>query len=203
MDHGMDTSNTDTAATGVPGGAVPDPSPGVVPPSPSPGGGVPGSSPGAGPPSPGSSTSTTSTTSTIIYTPSASENEEDSDSDQGMRNLDFVQLWADYFQAGEFRDWQRLMADLGFPGSFQSRTQCRKALATIWISIPQFLTATTKPEDVIFFTSERALCSYTTKTRTSFPRRAIPSQSPLRQLLAHVRRHSRRRTTTMTTSEAA
>ncbi|KAM0276657.1 hypothetical protein ACHAQH_006518 [Verticillium albo-atrum] len=136
--------------------------------------------------------SSTGSPCTFMYIPSHSEGDgEDDEEDQGTHHLDFDQQWALYFHEGGIHDWQRLMADLGFLGVFQSRTQCRKALLTIWICLPQFLVAERKPEDVIFFTSERALSIYATKMNMTFSKRAIASQSPLRQLLGHLRRHQR------------
>ncbi|OTA82800.1 hypothetical protein M434DRAFT_16899 [Hypoxylon sp. CO27-5] len=48
----------------------------------------------------------------------------------------------EYFRTGNLSDWQRFMLDLGIPGHFPSKNQCRKALKHVWVNIVDFLQAT-------------------------------------------------------------
>lgn len=68
-----------------------------------------------------------------------------------------------------------------------------QALKGVWVNIHDFLDAENKPNDVVFFKSERALAAYTLNTRKLFPRRKISQGSPLRDLLAHILRRQKLR----------
>lgn len=63
-----------------------------------------------------------------------------------------------------------------------------QALRGVWVNIHDFLAAENKPDDVVFFKSQRQLALYTLKTKKIFPRREIPPGSPLRDLLARILR---------------
>ncbi|KAL2756362.1 hypothetical protein ACRALDRAFT_210464 [Sodiomyces alcalophilus JCM 7366] len=105
------------------------------------------------------------------------------------RDQRLLALWEAYFGQGTLSDWQRLMADLGFQREFASKTQCRKVLRSVWVNIPQFLEAGSKPSDVLVFASQRRLAHYTKLTGRIFPNLNIPPGSPLRKLLGHVGRY--------------
>ncbi|KAI0442515.1 hypothetical protein F4803DRAFT_373340 [Xylaria telfairii] len=94
--------------------------------------------------------------------------------------------WEKYMGHGELEDWQRLMKDLGFEENFPSKTQCRKALKTVWVNIPDFLQAVKKGHPVYHFQSQRDLAEYTKKHRRFYPKDSIEKHSPLKQLLAHI-----------------
>ncbi|KAI1145500.1 hypothetical protein F4825DRAFT_243214 [Nemania diffusa] len=97
-----------------------------------------------------------------------------------------VAAWETYMGSSELEDWQRLMSDLGFEEEFPSKTQCRKALKTVWVNIPDFLHAIKNDKPVYHFPSQNALAVYTKKKRRFFPKKAIDKGSPLKQLLAHI-----------------
>ncbi|KAI0416082.1 hypothetical protein F5X98DRAFT_376062 [Xylaria grammica] len=94
--------------------------------------------------------------------------------------------WEKYMGRGDLEDWQRLMKDLGFEEEFPSKTQCRKALKTIWVNIPDFLDAVKGGQPVYRFENQHQLAAYTRKWRRYFPKRNITKGSPLRQLLAQI-----------------
>ncbi|KAH8157174.1 hypothetical protein CIB48_g11070 [Xylaria polymorpha] len=94
--------------------------------------------------------------------------------------------WEKYMGDGELEDWQRLMKDLGFEENFPSKTQCRKALKTVWVNIPDFLRAVKKGHPVYHFQSQSDLAEYTKKHQRFYPRNSIDPHSPLKQLLAHI-----------------
>ncbi|KAI1131769.1 hypothetical protein F5Y10DRAFT_45259 [Nemania abortiva] len=94
--------------------------------------------------------------------------------------------WEKYMGLGELEDWQRLMRDLGFEEEFPSKSQCRKALKTVWVNIPDFLDAVKKGDPIHHFPSQRALAEYTREEHRVYPRKNIPKGSPLKQLLAQI-----------------
>lgn len=71
-------------------------------------------------------------------------------------------------------------------GGVAHKAGCVQALKDVWVNIHDFLDAKHKPDDVVFFSSERELATYTRKTRKFFPRGNISRGSPLRDLLAHI-----------------
>ncbi|GAP83335.1 hypothetical protein SAMD00023353_0203150 [Rosellinia necatrix] len=97
-----------------------------------------------------------------------------------------VERWEVYMGMGELEDWQRLMKDLGFEEEFPSKTQCRKALKTVWVNIHDFLNAIENGQPVPCFPSQRDLARYTKENGLFYPRRKIRKGSPLRQLLAQI-----------------
>ncbi|KAI0452720.1 hypothetical protein F5B21DRAFT_505947 [Xylaria acuta] len=99
---------------------------------------------------------------------------------------DVVVQWKQYMGNGELEDWKRLMRDLGFEEDFPSKTQCRKALKTVWVNIPDFLQAVKHGHPVHHFQSQSELAEYTKREGLFYPKRAIEKRSPLRQLLAHI-----------------
>ncbi|KKY38413.1 hypothetical protein UCDDA912_g01731 [Diaporthe ampelina] len=102
---------------------------------------------------------------------------------------DIAGKWDEYFgkNDNDLTKWKRLCHDLGKPSeTFTSKTQCRNALKGVWVNIHDFLAAENKPDDVVFFKSERALAAYTRRTRKLFPRHEVTRGSPLRDLLAHI-----------------
>ncbi|KAI1169556.1 hypothetical protein F4777DRAFT_584802 [Nemania sp. FL0916] len=104
-------------------------------------------------------------------------------------NKDVVIEWEKYMGHGELADWQRLMRDLGFDEEFTSKTQCRKALGTVWVNIRDFLDAVKNERPVKHFPNEKALAAYTASTRKFYPRHRIPKDSPLKKLLAGIFKH--------------
>ncbi|KAF2965148.1 hypothetical protein GQX73_g8418 [Xylaria multiplex] len=96
--------------------------------------------------------------------------------------------WGKYMGRGDLEDWQRLMRDLGFEEEFVSKTQCRKTLKAVWVNIHDFLDAVKKGEPVHHFESQDQLARYTIKNRLFYPKKNIEKGSPLRQLLAQIRR---------------
>lgn len=100
--------------------------------------------------------------------------------------------WEQYMGKGELEDWQRLMRDLGFDEEFTSKTQCRVALKSVWVNIVDFLRATKHGYPVHHFESEQELAKYTAASRKLYPKNAIPKNSPLRKLLAHMPRPSKK-----------
>lgn len=105
------------------------------------------------------------------------------------REPDVVKKWKAYFgddSFGSLEHWRQLCWDLGLGDSFTSKTQCRKALKTVWVNIPDFLNAVNRPNDVAFFPSQQALAAYTVETRKVFPKRYVGKGSPLAALMAHI-----------------
>ncbi|KAG8169358.1 hypothetical protein KVR01_000103 [Diaporthe batatas] len=105
------------------------------------------------------------------------------------KEKDIAASWDNYFgkNDNDLAKWKLLCCDLGKQAEeFTSKTQCRKALKHVWVNLHDFLAAENKPEDVVFFSSERALAAYTRETRKFFPRHNISRGSPLRDLLARI-----------------
>ncbi|KAI1447910.1 hypothetical protein F5Y02DRAFT_327458 [Annulohypoxylon stygium] len=94
--------------------------------------------------------------------------------------------WNEYFGAGDLPAWQRLMADLGIPGNFTSKTQCRKALRNVWVNIVDFLRDVQEGRQPHHFKTQNELSKYTQNTRKIYPRRLVPQDSPLKSLLAMI-----------------
>ncbi|KAI2635291.1 hypothetical protein GGS21DRAFT_74652 [Xylaria nigripes] len=94
--------------------------------------------------------------------------------------------WEKYMGNGDLEDWRRLMQDLGFEEEFASKNQCRKALKTVWVNIPDFLQAIKNGEPVHHFANQRELAVYTVTYCRFYPRRSIKKGSPLKQLLANI-----------------
>ncbi|KAI8966043.1 hypothetical protein F5Y11DRAFT_344036 [Daldinia sp. FL1419] len=102
---------------------------------------------------------------------------------------DLVRL-AQGFGSGELADWQKLMRYLHFHEEFTSKSQCRKALKTVWINIVDFLEAILSNGELRFFGNHYALGRYTVRTGKFFPKRSMPKGSPLRTLftdMSHLR----------------
>ncbi|KAI3328930.1 hypothetical protein HD806DRAFT_266865 [Xylariaceae sp. AK1471] len=97
-----------------------------------------------------------------------------------------VVKWDNYMGEGALEDWQRLMKDLGFDETFRSKTQCKKALKTVWVNIPDFLHAIENGQPVRHFRNQWDLAKYTKKERRYYPKGQVEKGSPLRQLLAHI-----------------
>ncbi|TGJ78847.1 hypothetical protein E0Z10_g9918 [Xylaria hypoxylon] len=95
--------------------------------------------------------------------------------------------WGMYMGRGGLEDWQRLMKDLGFEEEFPSKTQCRKALKTVWVNIRDFLDAVETGRPVHHFKNQYQLAAYTRKMQRFYPKKNIEKGSPLRQLLAQVK----------------
>ncbi|KAI1208880.1 uncharacterized protein F4807DRAFT_136703 [Annulohypoxylon truncatum] len=94
--------------------------------------------------------------------------------------------WNEYFGPGDLLAWQRLMADLGIPGTFSSKTQCRKVLRSVWVNIIDFLEDVQQGRQTRRFESENALRRYTLENDMIYPRKSIPKGSPLASLLARI-----------------
>ncbi|KAI0102216.1 hypothetical protein GGR51DRAFT_528148 [Nemania sp. FL0031] len=78
------------------------------------------------------------------------------------------------------------MRDLGFEEEFTSKSQCRKALKTVWVNIPDFLDAVKRSQPVFRFANQRSLAEYTRDSGRVYPRKNISKGSPLKQLLAQI-----------------
>ncbi|KAI0890030.1 uncharacterized protein GGS22DRAFT_7345 [Annulohypoxylon maeteangense] len=98
-----------------------------------------------------------------------------------------VSQWDEYFGTGDLQAWQQLMDDLGIPGTFRSKTQCRKALRNVWVNIVDFLHDVREGRQPHLFESQAELGRYTRKHKKFYPKREIPKDSPLKSLLAMVR----------------
>ncbi|KAI1428198.1 hypothetical protein F5Y12DRAFT_711515 [Xylaria sp. FL1777] len=114
------------------------------------------------------------------------KNKKTGTADEPLQKSKVVVEWENYMKRGELEDWQRLMKDLGFIGEFPSKNRCRQALKTVWVNIPDFLSAMKKGEPVYHFATQRALAEYTVENHRFYPKKNIPKTSPLRQLLAQI-----------------
>ncbi|KAI1088566.1 hypothetical protein F5B19DRAFT_496294 [Rostrohypoxylon terebratum] len=94
--------------------------------------------------------------------------------------------WNEYFGAGDLSAWQRLMADLGIPGTFTSKTQCKKALRNVWVNIVDFLHNVREGRQTRHFKTQNELSNYTRDTGKIYPRRMVTQDSPLKGLLAFI-----------------
>ncbi|KXH61150.1 hypothetical protein CSAL01_08382 [Colletotrichum salicis] len=71
-----------------------------------------------------------------------------------------VARWEEYFGKRELADWQRLCGDIGLDTDLPTKTQCRKALRTVNVSIKQFLSVDNRPDDVECFKGPSQLGRY-------------------------------------------
>ncbi|KAI2468068.1 hypothetical protein F4781DRAFT_432763 [Annulohypoxylon bovei var. microspora] len=111
-------------------------------------------------------------------------------SDSALR---VVSDWNDYFGPGDLLAWQHFMADLGISGTFNSKTQCRKAsnpyitaLRDVWVNIVDFLDDVKEGRHPRLFDSQHSLRRYTQKQKKIYPKSLVPKGSPLRCLFARI-----------------
>ncbi|KAL2883614.1 hypothetical protein SGCOL_000756 [Colletotrichum sp. CLE4] len=98
-----------------------------------------------------------------------------------------VARWEEYFGKRELADWQRLCGDLGLDTDLPTKTQCRKALRTVNVSIKQFLSVGNRPDDVKFFKNPSQLGRYCRKNKMFMSSKELPKGDPLRSLRRKMR----------------
>ncbi|KAL1896154.1 hypothetical protein Sste5346_004896 [Sporothrix stenoceras] len=94
--------------------------------------------------------------------------------------------WEEYFNEDELDHWQRLMTILDIEGHFTSKTQCKKALRSVWVNIRDFLEAAAADKPVRQFRNRHAMSFYTETTGRYYARKKVVSGSPLAALLATI-----------------
>ncbi|KAI1459049.1 hypothetical protein F4805DRAFT_99570 [Annulohypoxylon moriforme] len=94
--------------------------------------------------------------------------------------------WNKYFGSGDLSAWQQLMIDLGIPGTFKSKTQCRKALRPVWVNIVDFLQDVDEGRQTHRFASQKDLGRYTREHKKFYPKGYLTKDSPLKSLLAMI-----------------
>ncbi|KAI0141042.1 hypothetical protein F4776DRAFT_661865 [Hypoxylon sp. NC0597] len=96
------------------------------------------------------------------------------------------ETWDEYPGTGNLSDWQRFMFDLGIPGHYSSKNQCRKVLKHVWVNIVDFFEATKAGLIPRHFNSQNQLGAYTRRTKKFYPKNMVPKGSPLRCLFSHI-----------------
>ncbi|KAK1545434.1 hypothetical protein CPAR01_02936 [Colletotrichum paranaense] len=107
--------------------------------------------------------------------------------EQAKVQTNLVARWEEYFGKRELADWQRLCGDLGLEADLPTKTQCRKALKTVHVSIKQFLSVENRPGEVEFFKNPSQLGRYCRKNRMFMSSKELPKGDPLRSLRRKMR----------------
>ncbi|KXH45446.1 hypothetical protein CNYM01_00835 [Colletotrichum nymphaeae SA-01] len=107
--------------------------------------------------------------------------------EQAKVQTNLVARWQEYFGKRELADWQRLCGDLGLEADLPTKTQCRKALKTVHVSIKQFLIVENRPGEVEFFKNPSQLGRYCRKNRMFMSSNELPKGDPLRSLRRKMR----------------
>ncbi|KAK1711297.1 hypothetical protein BDP67DRAFT_579131 [Colletotrichum lupini] len=107
--------------------------------------------------------------------------------EQAKVQTNLVARWEEYFGKRELADWQRLCGDLGLEADLPTKTQCRKALQTVHVSIKQFLSVENRPGEVEFFKNPSQLGRYCRKNRMFMSSKELPKGDPLRSLRRKMR----------------
>ncbi|EXF82683.1 hypothetical protein CFIO01_11038 [Colletotrichum fioriniae PJ7] len=107
--------------------------------------------------------------------------------EQAKVQTNLVARWEEYFGKRELADWQRLCGDLGLDADLPTKTQCRKALKTVHVSIKQFLSVENRPSEVEFFKNPSQLGRYCRKNRMFMSSKELPKGDPLRSLRRKMR----------------
>ncbi|CAK7265252.1 hypothetical protein SEPCBS57363_001496 [Sporothrix epigloea] len=94
----------------------------------------------------------------------------------------FMKL-AELYNEDTLEMWQRMVNALGIDGYYGSKTQCKKAIKTVFVNIRDFLEAVVRNEPVPQHGNYRALMTYTRENRRFFARRDVKSGGPLSALL--------------------
>ncbi|KAF8848916.1 hypothetical protein BDZ45DRAFT_680899 [Acephala macrosclerotiorum] len=103
---------------------------------------------------------------------------------------DVVKEWAEYIgDETKLDNWARFCRDLELEGEFTSIKKCKKALASVWINIWDFLDERKGKGRARRFNSEGALAEYTITTGKIYPKKEAKEGGPLRALLAHIFRY--------------
>ncbi|KAF6841139.1 hypothetical protein CPLU01_00700 [Colletotrichum plurivorum] len=142
-----------------------------------------------------SNTESANTANTTTRTNSATQkkarNNQKEETKKAKDVAKLIKDWNAYFGQGDggLEDWQRLCHDLCLPDDLPSKTQCRKAIQTRHVNTRQFLDATDKSNDVLFFENVRVLANWTGRHHLRVPLDMIPRGTPMRALMREISRY--------------
>ncbi|KAF6844400.1 hypothetical protein CMUS01_01174 [Colletotrichum musicola] len=137
-----------------------------------------------------SNTESANTADTTTRTDSATQkkarNNQKEETKKAKAVAKLINDWNAHFGQGDggLEDWQRLCHDLCLPDNLPS-----KPSAARHVNIRQFLDATDKPNDVVFFENVRVLANWTGRHHLLVPLDMIPRGTPMRALMREISRY--------------